>query len=83
MTFSCTANGDPKPAITWAKDNDLYSLGFNPRAKVMMTDGDRSLSQLVMTGIKSEDYGKYHCVANSSAGVKASTGAFLFPVTVG
>lgn len=80
VTFSCAATGHPKPDITWAKDNDLYSLEFNPRAKVM-TKGGKNLSQLVMTGIKSEDYGKYHCVANNSAGVKASREAFLFPGT--
>lgn len=82
VTFSCAVTGHPKPEITWAKDNDLYSLEFNPRAKVT-ANGGRSLSQLVMTGIKSEDYGKYHCVANNSAGVKASRGAFLFPRTAG
>ena len=82
VTFSCTFTGHPKPDITWAKDNDLYTLEFNPRAKVM-TDGGRSLSQLVMTGIKGEDYGKYHCVANNSAGVKESRWAFLLPETTG
>ena len=82
VTFSCTVTGHPKPDITWAKDNDPYSLKFNPRAKVM-TDGGRSLSQLIMTGIKGEDYGKYHCVANSSAGVKESRWAFLLPEITG
>ena len=82
VTFSCTATGHPKPAVTWEKDNDLYSLELNPRAKVM-TDGNRSLSILVLIGIKSEDYGKYHCVANNSAGAMASRGASLFPGKVG
>lgn len=82
VTFSCTATGHPNPAITWEKDNDVYSLESNPRAKVV-TDGKRSLNILVLTGIKSEDYGKYHCVANNSAGAIASREASLFPGTLG
>ena len=49
----------------------------------MTTYGDGSFSKLVMTGIKSKDYGKYHCVANNNAGAMASRTAFLFAETVG
>lgn len=48
-----------------------------------ITDNDKGQSQLVITGLTSEDYGKYQCVANSSAGVKESQVAFLYPGAVG
>ena len=82
VTFNCTVTGHPKPAITWTKDNDSHSVQSNPRAKVVTND-DKSHSQLVITGVTSEDYGKYQCVGNNSAGVKISIVAFLFPGAVG
>ena len=82
VTFNCTVTGHPKPAITWTKDNDSHSVQSNPRAKVVTND-DKSHSQLVITGVTSEDYGKYQCVGNNSAGVKISSVAFLYPETLG
>ena len=82
VTFNCTATGHPKPTITWTKDNDAHSVQSSPRAQII-TDYDKSLSQLVITGVTRKDYGIYQCVANNSAGVKASRGAFLYPGTVG
>ena len=78
VTFNCTVTGHPKPTITWTKDNDSHSVQSSPRAKII-TDDDKGLSQLVITGVTSEDYGKYQCVANNSAGVKESRVAFLYP----
>jgi len=78
VTFNCTVTGHPKPTITWTKDNDSHSKQSSPRAKII-TDDDKGLSQLVITGVTSEDYGKYQCVANNSAGVKESRVAFLYP----
>ena len=82
VTFNCTVTGHPRPTITWTKDNDSHSVQSCPRAKII-TDNDKGLSQLVITGVTSEDYGKYQCVANSSAGVKESQVAFLYPGVVG
>ena len=82
VTFSCTATGFPKPIITWTKENDSYSLQSNPRAKVTADEG-KSVSHLLITGVKSDDYGKYQCVANNTAGVKTSRATFLYPGTEG
>ena len=48
-----------------------------------MTDEGKTFSQLIITGVTTEDYGKYQCVANNSAGVRVSRGAFLYSGTVG
>ena len=78
VTFNCSVSGHPKPTITWMKENDSHSVQSSPRAEII-TDVDKGLSQLVITGVTSEDYGKYQCVANNSAGVKESQVAFLYP----
>ena len=82
VTLNCTATGHPKPTVTWTKNSDSYSVQSNPRAKVIAGYG-KGVSQLIIAGVTSEDYGEYQCVANNSAGVKISSGAFLSPVTDG
>ena len=58
ITFNCTVTGHPKPTITWTKDNDSHSMQSSPKAKIKIVD-DKGLSQLVITGVTREDYGKY------------------------
>lgn len=78
VTLNCNASGRPKPTITWIKDNDLYAVQSNSRAQVIpVLDDKSSHSQLLITGVKSGDYGKYQCVAKNSAGEKTSKEAFL------
>ena len=73
VTFNRTATGYPKPTITWQKENDSGSLQYNPAAKSLRGDANSTSSQLVITEVKSKDYGTYHCAANNSAGVKNSS----------
>lgn len=74
--FSCTVKGLPRPTIYWIKDNASYPLQSNPRASVIQKgNGIRSL--LLITGVQKEDYGKYQCIANNSAGRKESGVVFL------
>jgi len=72
VTFNCTATGYPKPTITLSKGNDLVSLPYNPTPEILTGDGNNSFGLLVITEVKSKDYGIYYCVANNSAGVKIS-----------
>ena len=72
VTFNCTATGYPKPTIAWEKVNDSGSVQFNPTAKILTSDGNNIFSQLVITEVKSKDYGIYHCVAKNSVGDKIS-----------
>ena len=80
-TFHCTASGYPKPTITWAKDNDTNILQSNSRVKVD-TNLQKGHSQLVIAGVKNEDYGAYRCVASNRAGSRTSTAARLYPKTL-
>ena len=73
VTFNCTASGYPKPTITWQKDNDSVSVQYNPSANNLTGDGTSTFSQLLITEVKSKDYGTYHCIANNSAGEKSSS----------
>ena len=82
VTFNCTVTGYPKPTIAWTKGNDSHSIESNVRVKIM-TDDDKSWSQLVISAVTREDYGKYQCVANNSAGVTKSRVVFLNPGALG
>ena len=74
VTFNCSAIGNPRPTVIWAKDNDSDSIQYNPAADILTGDGGKStFSQLVITEVKSKNYGTYHCVANNSAGVTNSS----------
>ena len=73
VTFNCTATGYPKPTITWEKDNNSGSVKYNPTPNIPTGDGNSIFSKLVITEVKSKDYGVYRCVAKNSAGVKIAS----------
>ena len=64
ITTKCQATGDPKPAVTWVKENDELPLG---RSKVSV-DGT-----LQIWNTKEEDSGRYTCMAVSAAVFRAFT----------
>ena len=72
VTFNCTVNGDPAPAVNWTKDGNL--LPFNQKVMTNLTTGE---SQLVITGVINEDIGQYRCVASNRMGCKESKAAVL------
>ena len=79
VTFSCTATGLPAPSISWIKNNDSFALQSNPRVTFNNNplDGKTMQSQLFITGVKKEDFGKYQCEAKNSGGRNLSLPAFL------
>ena len=72
VTFNCTVSGDPAPAVNWTKDGSL--LPFHQKVMTNLTTGE---SQLVITGVRNEDGGKYRCVASNRVGRKESKAAVL------
>ncbi|CAH3103741.1 unnamed protein product [Pocillopora meandrina] len=79
-TLSCTVRGLPRPTIRWIKDNSSYPLQSNLRARVI-PDGPTNRSQLFITRVQMEDYGKYQCIANNSIGRSQSGVAVLNKAT--
>ena len=85
VIFNCTATGHPRPTISWVKNDDPQALQTNPRVeeKVILLDNKTVRSQLLLTGTKMEDIGKYNCVANNSAGERVSRVSSLFTEDLG
>ncbi|XP_066023963.1 cell adhesion molecule-related/down-regulated by oncogenes-like isoform X1 [Pocillopora verrucosa] len=84
VTFKCTATGLPKPNISWIKNNDSFALQSNPRVTFInnphsLTNHKTMHSQLFITRVKKEDFGKYQCEAKNSGGKNLSLPAFLTP----
>ena len=72
VTFNCTVRGDPALAINWTKDGNL--LPFNQKVPTNLRTVE---SQLVIRGVKTDDTGKYQCVASNSMGTEKSRAAAL------
>ena len=72
VTFIGTVSGDPAPAVYWTKDGNL--LPFNQKVMTNLTTGE---SELVITGVRNEDGGKYGCVASNRVCRKESKAAVL------
>lgn len=73
VTVPCKAIGEPKPKVTWLKENGVLPSG---RSEVS-TDGTLNVSQ-----VKHEDSGTYTCVA-SSVGVAKSSSSMQLTVPKG
>ena len=73
VTFNCTARGYPLPTIFWEKVNDSGSVPHNVTTEILPGNGNSIFSQLVITEVKSKDYGIYRCVAKNSVEEKIST----------
>ena len=79
VTFAIMATGYPKPTITWEKVNDSGSVQYNLTAGISRDFGVVFSSELVITEVKSKDYGRYRCLLKNSVEEKISTAVFLSP----
>ncbi|XP_049870484.1 protogenin-like [Pectinophora gossypiella] len=69
VRFNCTAVGRPAPTVTWYKDGQpLQMAGRNNLRK--STDGQRT--ELVISGVTSDDAGVYQCFAHNAISVASS-----------
>ena len=85
VTFICRVSGHsrPWPIIAWTKGNNSDILQTDNLRVQTITDIQKGQSQLVITGIRSEDHGSYRCIARNSAGMRTSRAAFLYPKVIG
>lgn len=71
VTFTCSADGDPLPNITWSKEN-----GHLPMNRSVETEGS-----LLLLNVSLEDSGNYTCKATSEVGsVLSSAELFVHSV---
>ncbi|XP_055887034.1 peroxidasin homolog [Biomphalaria glabrata] len=61
--FSCRAEGDPQPEITWLHNDNVINPGSEERYKIM-ADGT-----LMIEGAQDSDKGFYECMARNAAGM--------------
>jgi Immunoglobulin domain len=61
-TLECVASGQPKPAITWLRNDLPLPLG-DPRFRVNRSDGTLTIAELQTT-----DRGVYRCMASNELG---------------
>ena len=70
--LSCNVTGNPKPAVSWYKDDTKINAGADSRVGIS-EDG----TQLTITNVSINDDGQYTCVANNSLGNSTSNPATL------
>ncbi|XP_028979978.2 immunoglobulin superfamily DCC subclass member 3 isoform X2 [Esox lucius] len=59
--FTCQAQGDPAPQLTWLKNGQILEAGGNVKLR-------NNNSTLTIYGISQEDEAIYQCIAENSAG---------------
>ncbi|KAM7159350.1 immunoglobulin superfamily DCC subclass member 3 isoform 2-T2 [Molossus nigricans] len=62
--FTCQAQGEPPPHVTWLKNGQVLGPGGHVRLK----NNNRHVRTLTISGIGPEDEAIYQCVAENSAG---------------
>ncbi|XP_048866768.1 neural cell adhesion molecule 2 isoform X2 [Brienomyrus brachyistius] len=68
--ISCTAEGEPTPAISWrrASDGESFVDGFKSKDGRVEVHGHRGKSTLTITGVHLSDWGRFDCEALSRIG---------------
>ena len=74
ITVTCQATGDPRPTVTWIKENGELPLG---RSKVSV-DGT-----LQIWNAKEDDSGRYSCMAASAAVLQEALSVMKLSVITG
>ena len=59
VTFTCTADGAPKPTITWSRIN---GTNFTTKSTIKTSEGK---SVLILTNVTNEEEGIYECTAHN------------------
>lgn len=75
VILPCEAYAQPHPQIYWLDNNDNVINKHDPRFKLMANGA------LLITSLKWDDMGEFHCVAKNDLG-KDTKGSFLYPMAV-
>ncbi len=59
VTFTCTADGAPKPTITWSR---IDGVNFTTKSAIRTSKGN---SILMLTNVTNEEEGMYECTAHN------------------
>ena len=71
VTFTCSADGDPMPNITWSKENGLLAVNRSVEIE----------GNLLLVNVSREDSGNYTCNATSEVGsILSSAELVVLPV---
>lgn len=62
--LECSANGSPRPQITWSKDNVIVHGGDDTSRIRLKEDG----SLLVIKDAQLTDAGRYECILSNAVG---------------
>ncbi|GFT31287.1 hemicentin-1 [Nephila pilipes] len=63
IKFQCAADGNPKPIITWMKNGQFIDSFIDPNVQFV-----ENKTVLLIRWMRTEDAGKYTCIASSAAG---------------
>ena len=63
VVFSCLAEGNPSPTVTWTKNEARLNITANLRLTVSQTNNNHSL---IIRTVHRADAGQYRCVANNN-----------------
>ena len=75
VVFSCFAEGNPSPTVTWTKNEARLNVTANSRLTFTQTNNNHSL---IIKTVHRADSGQYRCVAkNNSLGGATSSAATL------
>jgi hypothetical protein len=80
VTLACSAKGDPKPVITWYKDNQLIDINNKPSTTTKYTlihDSNLFIFSVGLAKGNKSDSGVYHCQAENEYGIAKSQNATL------
>ena len=74
VVFSCVAEGNPSPSVSWTKNGQKLNVGANSRLNASSTNNKHTLT---ITDVRRSDAGQYRCVANNNVGNSTSSAAKL------
>ena len=71
VSFTCSAEGNPAPSLSWYKDNNKIDSGFIMVTKVSSSTRSVVESVLKLSDIQKNDTASYRCKASNVVATKS------------